>query len=152
MAVVFDPDMISQFTHDRSLPEHEHLRHQFRPFTQCLDVPPLGPRPGPIRTHHRLRPDPSRARDRIAEFPHLFNQLPVHNGRLKETLRLFPPAASIRAQSDADAAFHLTHPTTGKILPTHVFMLLDSHFTQHRNPRVWHGPAECLGQSLRLSS
>jgi cytochrome P450 len=38
MIVVFDPDMISQFTQDQSLPKHELLREQFKPFTQNFDV------------------------------------------------------------------------------------------------------------------
>jgi len=92
-----------------------------------------------VRQEHTtvLGPDPASARDAIAQSPHLLNQLPYTTAVLKETLRLFPPAASIRAQPESDRSFHLINPATGQRLPTHGFMLLDSHFTLHRNPRVW---------------
>jgi cytochrome P450 len=135
-----------------------------------------------VRQEHStvFGPDPSAARDLIASSPQLLNQLPYTTAVLKETLRLYPPAATIRAQPDSDTTFHLTNPTTGKTLPTHGFMLLDSHFTLHRNPRVFArahefvperflaregdplhvrknafrafgiGPRACLGQELAL--
>jgi cytochrome P450 len=38
MLAVFHPDIMNQFTVAQSLPKHEHLHHEFQPFTQCLDL------------------------------------------------------------------------------------------------------------------
>jgi cytochrome P450 len=38
MVAVFHPDVMAQFTQDKSLPKHPMMRREFYPFTQCNDL------------------------------------------------------------------------------------------------------------------
>jgi cytochrome P450 len=38
MFACFNPDMMSQFCQDPSMPKHHHLHNEFLPFTQCNDL------------------------------------------------------------------------------------------------------------------
>lgn len=78
--------------------------------------------------------DPSKARDAIANKPQLLNQLPWTAAVIKEALRLFPPASSVRLGS---ANFFLTHPDTGIRYATKDMMLLSCHVPLHRNEQFW---------------
>lgn len=83
MIVVFDPDMISQFTQDRSLPKHEHLRHQFRPFTQCLDV--VSQEGQEWKTWRSIFNPGFSAKNLSALMPHLLEEIDVFRQWMKTT-------------------------------------------------------------------
>jgi len=38
MIAVFHPDVMAQFTQEKSLPKHDMMRREFYPFTQCNDL------------------------------------------------------------------------------------------------------------------
>jgi cytochrome P450 len=38
MLAVYHPDIMAQFTQETSLPKHDHLKWELRPFTQCNDL------------------------------------------------------------------------------------------------------------------
>lgn len=82
-------------------------------------------------------PDPTLASSRIASEPALLNKLPYTMAVLKETLRLEPPAASVRQSS---RGFLLRLPKTGQLVPAEGFMLLSSSKSIHRNPEFWSEP------------
>ncbi|KAF3766155.1 cytochrome P450 [Cryphonectria parasitica EP155] len=94
-----------------------------------------------IRTEHDsvLGRDPSQARAALAANPQLLNQLPYTSAVIKESLRLFPPVATVRMGSDD---FFLVHPETGQRFPTTEMMLLSCHIAAHRDPDFWPRPDE----------
>lgn len=89
-----------------------------------------------IRAEHDqvLGPDTSQALARLTETPSLLNQMPYTAGVVKEILRLYPPAATARA---GGAGAFLTHPATGRALPTEGFLLWSSSWLLHRHPAHW---------------
>lgn len=88
-----------------------------------------------------LGPDPSQAQARLTENPNLLNQMPYTAAVVKETLRLYPPAATARWGS-ADG--FLTQPATGKVYPTEGLMLWSTSFATHRMDEYWARPDEFL--------
>ncbi|KAJ0117029.1 cytochrome p450 [Diaporthe amygdali] len=88
-----------------------------------------------------LGPDPSQAFARLTENPNLLNQMPYTTAVIKETLRLYPPAATARI--GAPDGF-LTHPDTGKVYPTDGLMLWSTSFATHRMEEYWERPEEFL--------
>lgn len=84
-----------------------------------------------------LGPDPSQTLARLTENPNLLNQMPYSAAVIKETLRLYPPAAT--ARSGPPGAF-LTHPETGQTLPTHGFLVWSCSWLSHRHPAYWERP------------
>lgn len=133
-----------------------------------------------VRAEHDevLGPDPSQAAARLAENPSLLNALPYTQAIVKETLRLYPPAGSLRT---GVAGFVLTHPDTGKVYPTEGFDIFSASVAIHRRADYWEradefvperwlikegseglqarknawrpfelGPRNCIGQELAL--
>ena len=77
----------------------------------------------------------------LATAPHELNQLPVTLAVIKETLRLFPPAASARAgQKD----FLLTSPDINIPFPTENCLVWSDHTALHHSARYWVRPEEFL--------
>ncbi|KAK7727977.1 hypothetical protein SLS63_006828 [Diaporthe eres] len=88
-----------------------------------------------------LGPDPSQSFARLTENPNLLNQMPYTSAVIKETLRLYPPAAT--ARHGAPDGF-LTHPATGKVYPTDGLLLWSTSFATHRMEAYWARPDEFL--------
>lgn len=91
-----------------------------------------------------LGPDPSAALARLTANPTLLHQLPYTLAVLKETLRLYPPAATARAADNntittsSPSPLLLVHPTTGKTYPTHGGVLVwAASWLTHRHPAYW---------------
>ncbi|KAK5162512.1 hypothetical protein LTR04_003558 [Oleoguttula sp. CCFEE 6159] len=75
----------------------------------------------------------------ISSRPHLLNNLPYSLAVIKEVLRLFPPASTIRHGGDS---VFITDPATGTQWPTFDTMVWVNHFAVHRNQNVWGEDAE----------
>ncbi|PSR80835.1 cytochrome P450 [Coniella lustricola] len=90
-----------------------------------------------LRAEHDrvLGPDPATAPALLSTSPQLLNQLPYTSAIIKESLRLFPPAASVRIGSQQGHC--LVHPVTGQRYPTEGFLLFSCHSAAHRYPTVW---------------
>ena len=76
----------------------------------------------------------------ITKDPHLLNKMPYTNAVIKEALRLFPPAASIR-QGAAGADLI---DEEGNHCPTENCMVYILHLTLQRDPAYWVRPNEFL--------
>lgn len=119
----------------------------------------------------------SQTADRVKEDPSLLGKCKVTLAVIKETLRLYAPAASMRI-GNGDC---ILKTQRGVSLPTHGFAVLMQHHAIHRNERLWpraveflperwlvgpdhelfpkpgawrpfeHGPRNCIGQTLSLT-
>ncbi|KAI1378005.1 cytochrome P450 [Hypoxylon crocopeplum] len=78
--------------------------------------------------------------DMISENPSLLNSLPYTLAVVKETLRLFPPANSLRMGSKD----LVLKSRDGTEYPTEGCAVQTSHFSVHRNPESWPRPLEFL--------
>lgn len=96
-----------------------------------------------VRAEHDtvLGPDPAAALARLTETPSLLNQLPYTSAVIKEILRLYPPAATVRA---GHPDFVLTHPDTGRTYPTAGFAVWATSWLSHRHPDYWPRAEEFL--------
>lgn len=84
----------------------------------------------------------------LASNPYTLNELPLTLAVIKETLRLFPPAASVRCgQSD----FFLSSPISDTRFPTEECLIWSDHHGLHRNPRYWVRPNEFLPERWLVS-
>lgn len=84
--------------------------------------------------------DPSMAAEKLKKDPSLLNKTPLTLAVVKETLRLFPPASSMRA---GRPGVSLTD-RHGNLYPTDNVLVWIMHFGLQRNPRVWPRPEEFL--------
>lgn len=96
---------------------------------------------GKVRAEHDqlLGSDPSQALARLTENPNLLNQMPYTAAVVKETLRLYPPAATVR-----EGDLVLTHPDTGKVYPLTGFMSFSTSWVTHRLAKYFPRPLEFL--------
>lgn len=120
--------------------------------------------------------DPTESQNLIDNGPYLLNKLPYTTAVIKEVLRLFPPAASMRIGRPGATIVD----DDGRVYPTEGCNVWTLTLAIHRNPRVWpdpeafkperwlvdpghelypvkgawrpfqHGPKNCLGQPLAM--
>ena len=77
----------------------------------------------------------------LASSPHTLNQLTVSLAVIKETLRLFPPAASLRVgQKD----FLISGPNIDTPFPTDKCLVWSDTYALHTSSRCWVRPEEFL--------
>jgi len=92
-----------------------------------------------------LGPDPNDAARRLVEDPSLVRQMPYTLAVIKETLRLYPPAATIRTTKFLKTrGTTVTNPETGKRYPLDGFSIWNSHASVHLSPNYWERPDEFL--------
>lgn len=84
--------------------------------------------------------DVSGAAHLLKENPTLLNQCTYTLACVKETLRLYPPAANMRRGQPGISLPALN----GQLLPTEGFNIVVVQQTVHQNPRVWVRPREFL--------
>ncbi|KAF2460964.1 cytochrome P450 [Lineolata rhizophorae] len=95
-----------------------------------------------LRAEHSavLGPDPAAAPALLRTSPHLLNELPYTLAAIRETLRLFPPASTIREAPSLSAT--IRDPASGAPLPaapTEDTMVWVLHSCIHRSEALW-GP------------
>jgi cytochrome P450 len=84
--------------------------------------------------------NPSDAAELLKSRPTLINQCPYTLAFVKETLRLYPPAANMRLGTS-----EVTLPTlNGQMLPTEGLNIVLVHQIIHMNPRIWVKPKEFI--------
>lgn len=116
--------------------------------------------------------DPTQISALLKENPHLLNKLDYTTAVIKESLRLQPPASTVRMGQEG---FYIHDPSTGASIPTVNLMLWAVDVGLHRNPSHWadphsfeperfigtgpanpafvpfsKGPRNCIGQELAL--
>ncbi|KAI1468336.1 cytochrome P450 4V3 [Daldinia caldariorum] len=98
-----------------------------------------------LRAEHDsvLGTDPEKAMDTLIASPHLLYSLPYTLGVIKETLRLFPLAATVR-DSDHIPGFFITVPGSPTKYPMEGFGPWVGAPGVQRNPDYWPRPNECL--------
>ena len=93
-------------------------------------------------------PDFSNTSAILSSKPQLIKSLPYTQAVIKETLRLFPPAASTRAGKD-----HVSLTSgIGTPLPTADAIVLIVHTELHRSPKYWPRPNDFIPERWLVSS
>jgi len=122
-------------------------------------------------------PDPSQTPALIAQNPHLLNKLPYTTATIRESLRLFPPASTLRT---GIPSLSLSVPSSPLKYPTYPFTIWVVSQAMHRDPTLWahpdaflperwlvsegdplypvkgawrpfeHGPRNCIGQEVAM--
>lgn len=92
--------------------------------------------------------DVSEAADRIRRDPSLLGKCKVTNAVIKETLRLYAPAATMRLGGQDCCLASLA----GTPIPTDGMGILLSHHSMHRNPRLWPRAEEFLPERWLVGS
>lgn len=96
---------------------------------------------------HIFGADISRTDSLITEKPHLLNQLPYTLAIIKETLRLFPPASSLR---QGEPGFFVTD-NSGRQYPTQGCLVWCVHHAIQRNSAYWPRPDDFLPERWLVS-
>ncbi|EKG14239.1 hypothetical protein MPH_08614 [Macrophomina phaseolina MS6] len=81
-----------------------------------------------------LGPDPAST---IASRPNVLNELPITTAVIKETLRVYPPASTIRG---SDVPYPVVDPETGESFETQGWMVWAPSFGIMRDPRYFPDP------------
>ena len=115
--------------HDTTSSSIVYALHNLYTNPECLDR---------VRAEHDsvFGPDPSSAGDLLTKTPALLNQLPYTLAVIKESLRLFPPSASLRAGNEETVLTDeqgRQYPTAG----CYVWLLQHS---MHKSPEFWPEP------------
>ncbi|KAK8062659.1 vera protein [Apiospora hydei] len=104
-----------------------------------------------IRAEHDavlgINPDPAHAAQVLTTSPHLLHSLPYSLGVIKETLRLYPLAATVR---QPPPGYYLTGADSVKY-PMDRFGLWASAPAIQRHPRYWPRPNEFLPERWMVS-
>lgn len=92
-----------------------------------------------IRAEHSATfgPDPTQTAAKLKQTPHLLNKLDYTTAVIKETLRLQPPASTVRVGQEG---FYLHDPQTGAPIATKDFMLWPVDVGLHRSSAHWEDP------------
>jgi cytochrome P450 len=80
------------------------------------------------------------AADTIRKFPHLLNRMPYCSAIIKETLRLFPPANTVRGGD----GYIITDPATGSTYPTYDWIVWPDALVIGRNQKYYPKPDEFI--------
>ncbi|OCL14842.1 cytochrome P450 [Glonium stellatum] len=96
-----------------------------------------------IRAEHTaiFGPDPAAAATLIKSSPHLLNKLDYTLAVARETLRLFPPASSVRAGLPN---YFIRDPLTGARLPTAGFLVWPHTMGLQRSAALWGPDVHCF--------
>jgi cytochrome P450 len=96
-----------------------------------------------MRAEHTavLGPDSKNVHEVVLASPHLLYALPYTLAVIKETLRLYPLAATIR---DGSAEFFLTVPGSSVQYPTEGFAMWDGVLSIQTRPDLWPQAKECI--------
>ncbi|KAF2649458.1 cytochrome P450 [Lophiostoma macrostomum CBS 122681] len=83
--------------------------------------------------HNEVFQDASRVPEQLKENPELLNKCTYTQAVLKETLRLYPPAATMRVGTPDTSVM----TARGVRIPTNDMTVLVSHTSIHSNPNLW---------------
>jgi cytochrome P450 len=113
--------------------------HDTTATTICWAFKLLGDNPDCLNKMRRehdecLGPDPAEAPERILRSPHIVNAMPYTLGCIKETLRLYTPAGTMRSGSPE---FFLVDHVSGQRYPTDGFGIGDGAQGIHHREDVW---------------
>ncbi|KAI0381339.1 cytochrome P450 4V3 [Hypomontagnella monticulosa] len=122
--------------------------HDTTSSTICFMVKALQDNPSclaKVRAEHDsvLGPDPDKAMEVLTASPHLLYSLPYTLGVIKETLRLYPLAATVR-ESESTPGFAVTVPGSPIRYPMNGFGPWLAAPGVQRNPDYWPRPHEFL--------
>lgn len=93
------------------------------------------------------------AAQRLREDPHLVNRVPYTTAVIKETLRLYPPASTLRHGREGFYLYEKEEQGPNQITkyPTAGCMVFGNHHGLHHNPRYWIDPDEFLPERFLVS-
>ncbi|KAI9728143.1 MAG: hypothetical protein M1828_004604 [Chrysothrix sp. TS-e1954] len=117
--------------HDTTSSTICYVFHMLRKHPQALDK---------VRAEHDaiFGADPDMAAAVIRADPHLLNKLEYSNAVIREVLRLFPPASSVR---NGEPGLDIFDPETNTSYPTKDCMVWILSAASHTNPSQWSDPA-----------
>jgi cytochrome P450 len=95
--------------------------------------------------------DSSSIASQIRSTPHLINKLDYTTAVIKETLRLFPPASTLRDIGDQDFP-GITDPDTGEIFPMKGYTIWPIVHLIHRNEEFFPRPTEFIPERFLQDS
>jgi cytochrome P450 len=90
--------------------------------------------------HDTIFGDPATVTAQLKESPGLLNKCTYTHAVLKETLRLYPPAATMRIGTPSSSI----KTARGVPIPINDLTVLVSHTSIHSNPNLWPRASKCL--------